>query len=253
MMAFKDRTLIITAILTLWLTTSLQAQDTYVRPQLWNNLSVAWGALDHLTLTGETAYNVLLSDELEWQEITVSVNGIYRFHRFMAASAGIYLAWTRQEVNLNSFECRPNLGFLVNTNAEMRWLLTNLSKFEWRIFRYSDNTSNKTVRFRNRTYGVVSLIRPSLLDDHNLMLFSYFELFLNFGMEVRERFFDQFKYKLGFAYRFNRSWNANLGMVLQDARNNLGEPAQLPVIVNTRWILEWGVNFVIPKAEKDQK
>ena len=82
-----------------------------------------------------------------------------------------------------------------------------------------------------------------------LFVFGYFEGFFNFGQEVRERFFTQFKYKLGFGYRINFHWGLDIGILYQDATNNVVEPVLLPTTLTTNYIFEWGVRFIIGSNE----
>lgn len=91
-----------------------------IRPQVWNNLYVGWNATDKFALRGALAYDVLLSKEIPWNEITVSVAGVYKFHRFMEANAGLYIAGAKQSKNLRSYEYRPYVGFRVFTNNTKR-------------------------------------------------------------------------------------------------------------------------------------
>lgn len=86
-------------------------------------------------------------------------------------------------------------------------------------------------------------------DYKNLVLFGYFEAFFNFGEEVRERFFNQFKYKVGFSYRLSDKWNFDAGFIYQDAVNKALEPSQLPTNVITNYIFEWGVAYIIPSKK----
>jgi len=89
----------------------LQAQD--IAPQIWNNASFNWNINDRFALRNTLAYNVLLSEEFPWNEITFSTNGVYIFQKHLEASLGLYLASTNQSVNLSSFETRPYHGFRV--------------------------------------------------------------------------------------------------------------------------------------------
>ena len=248
----KQRFKILSTILLICITVlGSQGQNTSAfRPQLWNNLFVGWNIDDKFTLRGDVAFNILLSNEIPWYEITSSVSGVYHFHPFMELTTGLYLARAQQSKDLWSSELRPYIGFRIHTNDSKRWMIANLSRFEIRAFRYSDLDRDIAFRFRNRTYGIVALNQPSILDDRNVYLFAYFEAFFNFGQEVRERFFNQFKYKIGFAYRHNFSWRVNIGVIYQDAINNVEQPAQLPVTVNTRWVLDWGIVYIIPAKKK---
>jgi hypothetical protein len=82
-------------------------------------------------------------------------------------------------------------------------------------------------------------------NKNNLFAFGYFEAFFNFRQEVRERFFTQFKYKLGLGYRINNRWGIDLGVIYQNATNNVKVPTQSPTNLITNYIFEWGFRYVI--------
>jgi hypothetical protein len=220
-------------------------------PQLWNNLNVAWNINEKFALRNSAAYNVLLSDELQWSEITYSVSSVFKFHRFMEGSAGLYLALTKQTRNLNSFEYRPYVGYRFFTNNSKRWYISNLTRLELRFFHYSNKTDEHAPRIRNRTDAVVSLNKKTMVENNNLFLFSYFEVFYSFEEEVQERFFDLFKYKIGLGYRHSYSWRFDLGFVFQDSRNTIEQPVNLPTNIITSYVIEWGVIYVIPPRKVD--
>ena len=88
-------------------------------------------------------------------------------------------------------------------------------------------------------------------DNKNLYIYGYFEAFYNFEDEVRERFFNQFKYKIGLGYRLSDNWRFDLGFLYQDSKNTAGEPSQLPVYIDTNWIVEWGIAYIIPMKNKN--
>lgn len=116
----------------------------------------------------------------------------------------------------------PHIGFRVFTNTDKRWYISNLSRMEVRFFTYSDRKMEIGYRFRNRTSIVVSLNRQSMVNDNNLFLFGYFAAFYNFETEIRERFFNRFKYKLGFGYRLSYPWQFDFGLIYQDTKNTTG-------------------------------
>jgi hypothetical protein len=227
----------------------LKSQD--IAPQIWTNASVAWVINDRFSWRNNAAYNVLVSSEFPWDEITLTSTGVFKFANFFEATTGIYSALTKQTGSLSSFEVRPFIGFRASTNIEKRWLLSNLSRLELRYLNYSDgNSNNVSLRFRNRTIISVSLIKKTMsINKNNLFVFGYFEAFFNFRTEVRERFFNQFKYKLGLGYRINYHWGIDFGVIFQDATNNVTDPVVLPTTLITNYIFEWGVRFVIgPKG-----
>ena len=87
--------------------------------------------------------------------------------------------------------------------------------------------------------------------DKNLFLFGYFEAFFNFGQEIRERFFNQFKYKLGFGYRLSYHWRFDFGAIYQSAKNTTGEPVNPHLNIITKLVMEWSVAYIIPPQKRD--
>lgn len=220
-------------------------------PQIWNNVGVSWNIDNHFAWRNNVSYNVLLSSDYPWDELTFSSTGVYKFERFFEATLGVYTARARQTQSLRSYEVRPFIGFRAATNNSKRWYITNLSRFEMRQLFYSDANQNLNFRFRNRTYVALSLNKSSMdINTNRLFIFGYFEAFFNFGQEVRERFFDQFKYKLGLAYRISPYWGVNLGVIYQDAKDNVTTPSQLPTNLITNYVIDWGVVYIIPASGK---
>ena len=116
---------------------------------------------------------------------------------------------------------------------------------------YSDVSGSISTRFRNQLYMGFSLNKKSVVVvTNNFVLYGYIEVFLNMGKEVRERFFNLFKYKIGLAYRINKSWGVNVGMIYQDAKNNAPVPVPLPTKMITNYVFDWGFVYVIPYPEK---
>ncbi len=229
---------------TLFLYSSLlKAQD--IAPQVWNNANLGWNINDHFILRNTLAYNVLLSEEFPWNEITFTTTGVYTFHKFLQGSLGLYLAKTKQSLTLSSFETRPFLGLRIFSNVQKRFIISNLNHMELRYFKYSDESTDLTARYRNRTNLAFALTKKSMTSSKNLFAFGYFEAFYNFEREVVERFFTQFKFKLGLGYRFSPSWIFDLGLIYQDAQDNIEMPGQFPTKLTTNYIMDWGISYII--------
>ena len=221
----------------------VRGQD--IAPQIWNNASLGWNISDQFSLRNSFAYNVLLSQDFPWHEFTFTTTGGYNFHKYLGMSVGLYLATTKQTVDLSSFETRPFLGFRIFSNNEKRFIISNLSRIELRHFNYSDETTDVAGRFRNRTSLAFSFTQRSMISAKNFFGFGYFEAFHNFDKEVKERFFKHFKYKLGLGYRLSSSWIFDFGVIYQDADDNIEEPSHYPTVLTTNYIIEWGVTYII--------
>ena len=128
---------------------NLFSQD--IAPQIWNNVNLSWDIDDCFSFRSNIAYNGWRSKECPWNERTFSGIGGYSFERNFEFIFGVYLAKTKQSLNLSSFENRPYLGLRVFSNSQKRFMVSNLSRIELRHFRYSDDTNDFGARFRNRT------------------------------------------------------------------------------------------------------
>jgi len=234
---------IITLLLILFASKTANTQS--VAPQIWSNVYVLWDIDDRFNWNNNLEYDVLLSEEFPWNSLSFSSSFSYRFHPYIQASAGLYLARTQQSLTLSSFETRPFLALLLNSNPQNRYIFINISRLEWRNFIFSDGEKVHTGRFRNRTYASISLNQRAINANKNLFLYGYFEVFLNFDDDVRERFFNLFKYKLGLGYRLNDNWIFSIGGIYQDAQNNVPTPVQLPTNIITNYIFEWAIGYVI--------
>jgi hypothetical protein len=227
----------------------LKSQD--IAPQVWNNASVGWIINDRFSWGNTLAFNILVSKEFPWSEVTLNSVGSYLVVKYFETTLGIYGARTKQSLSLTSFELRPFIGLRFFTNIEKRWMLSNFTRFEMRLFTYSDNSNSESFRIRNRTNVGFSLNKKSfVLRKNNFIVFGYFEAFVSTGDEVKERFFNQLKYKLGFGYRINQKFGVDLGLIYQVAKDNAPNPVQLPTTIITNYIIEWGFRYLIGPKEK---
>ena len=225
---------------------SFSASLAQKSPQIYNSLFVGWQIKGNLFLRNNLSYNFLYLDPSVWNEIDVSSTLAKSYKDILEGTAGLYFARVQQDLELSNRELRPVLGFRVFNRSGRRYSLSNYSRFEFRYLFYSDNVNDGTARFRNRTTVAISLNRAQLaLPDNNLFLFSYFEAFHNFEADTRERFFKQFKLKLGTGYRFNTNWAIDIGVIYLDSENNLGQASQLPTVVDTNYIFEWQLGYRI--------
>ncbi len=88
-----------------------------IRPQIWSNFYVGWNINEQWALRNLVSFNVLLSKDKPWNEVTYNITCVYKFHRFFEASEGVYVAGVKQNENLRSYEYRPHIGFRAATNT----------------------------------------------------------------------------------------------------------------------------------------
>jgi hypothetical protein len=237
------KVLISTGLIFYFSVSKLQSQD--IAPQIWNNANLIWNIDDQFAFGSSISYNVLLSQEFPWHEINFTGMGVYAFKSYFEFIFGLYLAQTKQSLNLSSFETRPYFGLRLFSNNQRRLMISNLSRLELRHFRYSDKTKDFGARFRNRTILSFAINRKSMASSKNLFALGYIEAFYSFDNEIKERFFNQFKYKLGLGYRFTSSWIVSVGAIYQDAVNTAAEPSLAPTTLTTNYVFDWGVTYII--------
>ena len=220
---------------------SMNAQD--IAPQVWSNATIGVPLQDRWTIFNNASYNMLVSNEFPWRELSLSSAADFRFHKHFSAIGALYAGRIKQSGTLSNREVRPFVGFRVNSNPEERLVVTNLSRQEFRWLIYSDNNNLTGWRFRNRTLLTYALNKKSALENKSLNLFAFVEFYKNFNDKLKERFVNDIKYKLGLSFRFSDSWRFDFGAIYQVARTNLDEPVQLPTVLTTNYIFEWGMIF----------
>jgi hypothetical protein len=198
-----------------------------------------------LALRSDLSYNFLYLDPSAWNELSVSSTLAKEYKEIFEGTAGLYLARVQQDEELSNRELRPVIGFRIFNRPGKKYRVGNYSRMEFRYLLYSDNINDGTARFRNRTTFAISINQPSISSIRNFFAFMYFEAFHNFENDTRERFFKQFKIKLGLAYRIDARWSIDLGAIYLDSDNNLDDPVQLPTVVDTNYIIEWQLAYRI--------
>jgi len=214
-------------------------------PQIYSNLFLSLEMNDNWTLRNEVSYNFLFSDKFHWNEFSISSMGAKQFHKHLEFVTGLYISRVQQNSVLSSTELRGVTGLRIFSNNERRFLASNYARLEFRYLLYSDNKNTGTIRARNRTSLLFSINQKSINSSNNLFALGYFDAFYNFEDNVRERFFKQFKIKLGLGYRSSLKWAVDVGVIYLDFEDNVGENSNLPLKIDTNYIIEWRISYLI--------
>lgn len=231
----------------------VNAQENTNAPQLYNNLSALWNINDRFSFGGNIALNYVLNKNYYWRERAFTATLVYHLRKKIDVTGGAYSSFVNQNEYLKSREVRGVLGLRFFRPSTHRFVVSNFSRLEFRTLFYSDGDNNFTIRARNLTHLFFSLTKKKMNLRNNLFLLSYFELFYNFQSDVRERFFNLYKVKLGAGYRFNIPISIDLGLIYQDSEENDGLPVNLPVNYDTHFILEWRVVYFFNDMKEKQK
>ncbi len=221
------------------------SQEKGFKPQIWSNANIGWNSDNGFTLLNTTSYNVLLSNDLPWNEFSNTFSTAYAFNPHIAVIGEFYTSRTKQSTTLSSSELRPAIALRLSTSNENRWRIANNSKLEFRFMNYTNESRDNTLRFRNKTLISVALKEMNLEQDGSIVLYSYFEIFRNLEKSTVERFFTSAKVKLGTGYRLNYNWRFDFGVIYLDAYTTIDEPSVLPTNIVTKFIVDFGVYYIL--------
>ena len=216
--------------------------------QISNNITFSHDITDTLSLRGEVAFDFMYIDPSYWNETSLFLQYAFRPVRFLEGSLNLRYARTQQNKELGSRELRPSTGFRFFSNSGRRAMISNRSLLEFRWLVYTNDQNDFTIRFRNRTTALFSMLKTSVSDTDNLILYTFFEAFHNTESGTVERFFQRTNWKLGLSYRFSNLWLFDVGFNYFDAKNNTedtsAQPSQLPTVIDSNTSVEWRMVFV---------
>ncbi len=227
----------------------LQGQENTNAPTLESNLSFVLLENERWSYAANLSYNFNLNKEFDWNESAFSGTAIYSWISFLDFTGGMFINNVEQNIYLSSNEFRPTIGIRVYRPMNHRFVISNLSRIELRLLYYSDSDNDQVIRLRNLTHLFFSTNKKRMSDDKNLFVFAYVEWFYNFEDDVRERFFNLFKSKIGIGYRLNLNWHFSAGVIYQNTRENTAGPVQFPTDYKTNLAYEWRVTYVLQSTE----
>lgn len=109
---------ILIAVCFLLVPDNLKGQGRGIKPQYWNNATIAWGANENLFIDHTISYNVLVDKELPWSEFSFNNTVAYRFNDLIFAHGGLYIAATKQSKSINSLNLDRIWVFVCHLNCK---------------------------------------------------------------------------------------------------------------------------------------
>lgn len=193
-----------------------------VNQQAWFEYMLNYPFANSFNLENAFTYSTLLSQP-KWR--AVEYNGTVEYSispSFDIVGAGL-ISYTLQNDNYNTLELRPMLGtkiyFTPNRRIQMRLLL----RLEQRNFQNLDTKEwEHVMRPRARAEVVIPLNQDSYFKD-NLWYAVMDAEWLFVTTDVKERFANRFRFRIGAGYRLNYSFRFEVLYMNQQSRNGIDE------------------------------
>ena len=214
------------------------AQENEVTIQTWYSFSLNKNfSTNFMFYTNPEYYDMVKGDD-KWGEVALTTGVEYYPSNKFDLYSDIYTSSTQQATGVNTLEIRPRIGVRWHISTpEHKIPISIRGLYEFRN-QYDTEASiwANAHRFRLRSDFRFSLNRSNILQDKNILLRLYGELFMNTNKDIEERFWNSRQLGTGVYYRHNGKRRYELRYVLQGSKNNL-EDVQYKVSSHVLYLL----------------
>ena len=210
-----------------------QAQDQEESAQFWGNVVFGFPRGDRFLAVIDTQAKAQYSGAETWRKLQVTPAIELYPNPWLDLVGEATIGRTRQSNDLSTGEFTPKLGARFHFLSNLRTLLdrnplgrvavSDLVRFEWRNFWYSDGGSSHETRFRNRSGLNVAINHAELSRDGTLYWIADFEFVVPLSGDVMERFATKRRTRAGLGYRRNNRWRFEALYIRDAARDTTDE------------------------------
>lgn len=178
-----------------------------------------------------------------WSTSGVLLRGEYALSKLFTPSFEALFQHSKQSELVKNHEYTQRLGLKLNIfrngvnlfklskgleGSSARLELTNLTRFEHRLFTYTtDEYSESYWRLRNRTQVKWALNRESLLEYKLLLLDANVELFLPLSTEPQEKYLSKVRFRVGPEYKYSARWRFRLLYAFDHSGNGFSKGSNI--------------------------
>jgi hypothetical protein len=170
----------------------------------------------------EISYQTLLSREGKWRSLNVTPSLERNINQHLDLLLGVPLSYTVQKADFNTVEARLMLGTRLYFTPRNRVQTRLTLRWERRFFRDLEvgvwENSNRT---RARGEIIFPINRPSYSTDDVWYALGDFEYFFILDQDVRERFANRSRTRIGLGYRKSYFWRFEVIYTFQQSRNKI--------------------------------
>ena len=204
---------------------TVASAESATTTQLWTDFIAEWNFKPKHLLELEVGPKLLLSDEGNWQELTITPAYEYSPNNRWDLVSRLLFSWVTQTKRLSTFEVRPVLGFKYYLNTmQGKWMVRDFNRIEARFIRYNElDEWEDTYRYRNRLEAQYAINNDSLIDDRTYYALMDAEVFVNLGRDTVETFNDNWRFRGGIGFRQDWGWRYEFLYTLQLTRDTLAD------------------------------
>jgi hypothetical protein len=201
-----------------------QATAQTTNTQLWLDGIVGHGFSGYYMAECEFSYQTLLKDQYPWSSLNVSPTLEVSPTAHWSFLAGVPYSYTVQKEGFTTAEVRLQLGARYTFTPFKRVQTRLNSRYELRQVRTIDTDSvQRSQRLRLRAEVVVPLDVRSYDSDTMWYAIADAESFLVMDQDVKERFANRTRVRLGIGRKFSYNWRSELIYTLQRSRDGISD------------------------------
>lgn len=207
------------AFVFLFFTSSALAQQ---HEQLWLDYQLSYPFKNRYLIENTTSYQTVLSQQNKWRSMSISPNFEYSLFTRLDLTAEMPMAYTLQKEGSNTFEVSPLVGGRFHITQNKRIDTRLIWRYQIRAFRQIEeeawDISNRT-RLRGEIYACLN--GPNMFTDKLWYLFADYEEFFVLDDQVKERFANRRRARIGLAYRLSYKHRFDMSYTRQSSRNEI--------------------------------
>ena len=210
-----------------------QDQEREESAQLWGNVVLDFPKGDHFLLELDVQPKTQYAGADTWRNLDVTPVLEYYPNRWLDLVGEASFGTTLQSNDVSTVEVTPKLGVRFHFLSNLRTMLerhplgrvavSDLVRFEWRNFWYSDGGSSHETRFRNRIALKVAINHAELSRENTLYWIADFEFFVPLSEDVPERFATKRRTRTGVGFRRSDRWRFEVLYIRDGVRDTLDE------------------------------
>jgi len=211
--------------------------------QLWSNIVLAHPQSDKLYLELDLEPKAQIEGPDEWRNIDIVPLVEYYPNKWFDLTAEMVFGYTKDNHNLKTYELSPRLGIRLNLWGNLRkhipqnalfdykqFSLATLFRYEYRTLYYSDKSTEHQSRMRLRIETKTALNHKTFTTDDTYYLFADVEQFFEFDDDVKERFHNKTRGRIGPGYTYDENHRFELLLIYDYARDTFQDDVRQDAI-----------------------
>lgn len=173
-------------------------------------------------LEGAVTYSTDMGQP-KWRALDFQLTPEWALSKRVDVMGALLFSSTFQSAALSTSEIREMIGTRIHFRPDKRFLLRMLVRFEQRNVRDRETDSwDHSTRSRFRLESIYPFNHPSIGSADKVWYgLADAESFVNFDKDVKERFANRFRFRLGLGYKFDHRFRAEFVYTLQASVNAL--------------------------------